>query len=88
MFAVISYSFQNGADVKIHAITYDEYNATKLYNTLSKKPKYTPNPDANIPSHTLLELVEIPDNFINETGHTLFWGEKSDNVITLKSNNQ
>ena len=86
MYLVISFDFGGSSDVRIHALTHDLYKADSVYIKLHGLPPYQPRYDGDC-LYTLLELIEIPEDFLDEHGTCLYWGPKNEHVITLKTNN-
>ena len=89
MYILVSFAFGGTSNVVLHALTRDLTSVEKLYHELAAKDEYiAPPEDAEDPFHTLLELLEVPDDFLNELGHDVFWGKPHPAVKVLMGNNQ
>lgn len=73
MYIIVSCDFAYGTFVKIHTLTSNLTFATETYNNIIEKVE-------NLP----LELLEIPDDFMSENGHTLFWDGKNETSPEIK----
>ena len=83
----MSYDFGGTAAVKIHSATTSLDTARARYAALADTHRIqNMTRFAADAGSTLIELVEVPDGFDSDAGHTLFWGGDSA-VKTIMSNN-
>lgn len=83
----MSYDFGGTAAVKIHCATASLDTARERYTTLADSHRIqNVQRLAAEAGSTLIELVEVPDGFDSDAGHTMFWGGDSP-VQTIMSNN-
>jgi hypothetical protein len=60
-----------------------------MFRKLAAKEEFLEKPaDAVYPFHVLVELIEVPDTFVSENGHGIFWGKRHPDVKVLMSNNR
>ncbi len=91
MYLLISYDLTNTNDTKIHLLTLNINKALDAYDNLVVKldafQKYDRAYDCFL-HHFLIELLNIPDDFDDIEGFTLYWGDAHDHVQIIRSNNR
>lgn len=77
MYVVVSFDFGGTNEQKIYCMNNDYTTSHNIYDNLVKTLDLH---DSDKGCGCIVEMLEIPDNYVNDKGYRFYWADKTDDA--------